>query len=231
MSLFLNSKQDEDNHIQERVKETEVNMRESFGDRFREWRLGFSIEWDTIMKGAVCAVLVALFALLQTTIFTKFRPFGAVPDLMLSLVVAISMTEREKWGAIVGVAAAFVIESLGGATVTLLPLLYMPAGYFSGLFTIYYFRDSIAVRAMYTLVTQAVRVLITAVILVMTVGGITVLDMFRYALVPEFLAGTCFAFLPHLAAKVCLRPFNKTRDEMVADRTKSRVTESRTKGA
>ncbi|MBE6598306.1 MAG: hypothetical protein E7638_02550 [Ruminococcaceae bacterium] len=204
-----------DEHIRSRIRENEIDMRESFGDRFKGWRLGFSVEWDSILKGIVCGVLVVLFSLLQTTIFTKFKPFGAVPDLILPLVVAISMTEREKWGAIVGIAAAFVIESLGGSSVTLLPLLYMPAGYICGILTVHYLRDSVAVRAVYTLVSQAARVIITAIILAATVGDINIIDMLTITLIPEFFAGVIFAPLPHIAAKLCLRSFNKTREERV----------------
>lgn len=178
---------------------------------FRGRRSGVTIQWDSIVKGLVCGFLVVLFSLLETTIFTKFRPFGVVPDLMLSLVVAISMTEREKWGAIVGTTAAFVIESLGGSPITLLPLLYMPVGYICGILTVHYFRDSAAVRAVFTLVTQAVRVLFTAVILAATVGDINLVDMMTLAVIPEFFAGVLFAPLPHIAAKLCLRPFQSNR--------------------
>ncbi len=174
-----------------------------------------TLEWDSILKGLVCGALVVFFSLLQTTVFTKFKPFGAVPDLLLSLVCAIAMTEREKWGAVLGVAAAFVVESVGGSAVTLLPLLYMPVGYICGILTVHYFRDSVAVRVAYTFVIQAIRVVFTAVILTATVGEINPIDMIRLVLVPEFIAGVIFAPLPHLAAKVCLRPFNKTREERV----------------
>ena len=181
----------------------------------RKQNFRFSLEWDSITKGVVCGILVVFFSLLQTTVFTKLQPFGAVPDLMLSLVVAIAMTEREKWGAVVGTAAAFVIESIGGSPVTLLSLLYMPVGYICGMLTVHYFRDSVAVRAMFTVVTQAIRVLITVIILAATVADITLGDMLTLAVIPEFLAGVVFAPIPHIAAKLCLRPFNKTREERV----------------
>lgn len=194
---------------------SEVNRRDSFWERIRGWRLGVTLEWGSILKGLVCAGMIVVLSLLQTTVFTKFKPFGAVPDLLLPLVVAISMTEREKWGAIVGIAAAFVVESIGGSTVTLLPLLYMPAGYICGILTVHYFRDSAAVRVVYTLVTQLARVLITGLILVATVGDISLVGIIRAVMIPEFLAGVLFAPLPHLLAKLCLRPFNKTRAERV----------------
>ncbi len=182
-------------------------------ERLRGWRLAISVDAETIMKGIVCTLLIVFFSLLQTTLFTKFRPFGVVPDLMLPLVIAIAMTEHEKWGAICGICAAFVIESLGGESLTLLPLLYMPCGYLCGIFTVHYFRDSIAVRAMYTLGSSIMRGVFTAIIALSTLGGISIVALFSKALIPEFFANILFAALPHFAAKICLRPFNKTREE------------------
>ena len=182
-------------------------------ERLRGWRLAISVDAETIMKGIACALLIVFFSLLQTTLFTKFRPFGAVPDFMLPLVIAIAMTEHEKWGAICGICAAFVIESLGGESLTLLPLLYMPCGYLCGIFTVHYFRDSIAVRAMYTLGSSLARGVFTAIIALSTLGGISITALFSKALIPEFFANIIFAVIPHLAAKICLRPFNRTREE------------------
>ncbi len=201
------------NETQSGIKADEVDLRTRPADGFTDKRGGGSVSWDSIWKGVVCAVLVVLLSLLQTTIFTKFKPFGVVPDLILPLVVAISMTEREKWGAVVGVAAAFVIESLGGSTVTLLPIPYMLSGYVCGILTVHYFRDAVAVRALYTVVTQVARVLITAIILVATIGDINIIEMLTHTLIPEFFAGILFAPIPHLLAKLALRPFNKTREE------------------
>ena len=187
--------------------------RDSFTEKVRGWRLGLNLDGESLAKGGVCALLLVVFALLQTTLFTRFRPFGAVPDLILPLVAAIGMTEKEKWGAVFGVIAAFVIESQGGSTVTLLPLLYMPVGYFCGILTTYYFRDAFIVRGLYTLVTSAARGIFTLIALAMTLGDFNLITCLTDAVIPEFLATVLFAILPHLAAKAALRPFHLTREE------------------
>ncbi len=188
---------------------------ESFADRFRDWRLRLNMDGEGIAKGAVCALLIIFFSLVQTTLFTRFRPFGAVPDLILPLIIAISMTEREKWGAVCGLIGAFVIESLGGSPLTLLPLLYMPAAYVCGLLTVHNFRDSAAVRALYTVVSSAARAVFTLIAVVMTIGDLSLIDALTRTVLPEFAANLLFAALPHAAAWLALRPFNKSRDAKV----------------
>lgn len=194
-------------------KKHPVENRDSFREKVRFWRLGLNLDGESLAKGGVCALLLIVFSLLQTTLFTRFRPFGAVPDLILPLVAAVGMTEKERWGAVFGVIAAFVIESLGGSTVTLLPLLYMPVGYFCGVLTTHYFRDAFSVRGLYTLVTSAARSLFTLIALAMTLSDFNLLTCLLSVVLPEFLATVLFAFLPHLAAKAALRPFHLTRDE------------------
>ncbi len=188
---------------------------ESLADRFRGWRLGLNMDGEQIAKGVVCALLIVFFSLVQTTLFTRFRPFGAVPDLILPLVIAVSMTEREKWGAVCGIIGAFVIESLGGSPLTLLPLLYMPTGYVCGLLTIHYFRDSAAVRLLYTAVSSLARAVFTLITVVMTVAELSLIDALTGAVLPEFAANLIFAALPHAVAWLALIPFNKSRDAKV----------------
>lgn len=192
---------------------TPPSSRESVPEKLRGWRLGFSLDAESLAKGTVCAVLLVFFSLLQTTLFTRFKPFGAVPDLVLPLVVAVSMTEKEKWGAVFGIIAAFVIESLGGSSVTLLPLPYMLTGYLAGICTTHYFRDAFAVRVMYTFVSAAARAVFTLLALVLTLGDFNLILCLTDIVVPEFLGSVLFAALPHIAAKLALRPFHLTREE------------------
>lgn len=197
------------------IAEREIEFAPTIRDRFKEWRLGLNMNGEAILKGIVCAVLLVFFSLVQTTMFAKFRPFGAVPDFMLSLVIAVSMTELERWGAVFGLTAAVVIESLGGAPLTLLPIYYTAAGYLGGILTQLYFRDSAAVRALFTLAAFLGREVFTALCLVSTVGGITLPALFTKALLPEYAAGVLFAFFPHVLAKLCLRPFHLSREDRV----------------
>lgn len=181
---------------------------ESLRERLHGWRLGVSLDGESIVKGLICAFLLIIFSLTQTTLFTRFRPFGAVPDLILPLTVAVAMVLREKWGAVFGLISAFIIESLGGSSFTILPILYMLTGYIVGICSIYYFRDSVAVRIIYTLFTSAVRAAFTLITLFATVGDLDLLYAFTAVLIPEFAANTVFAFLPHIAAKLILRPIS-----------------------
>lgn len=172
-------------------------------------RSTFSVESESVWKAVVCAFLLILFALLQTTLFARFRPLGAVPDLMLSLTVAIAIRLREKWGAVFGLIAAFVIESIGSPSLTLLPLLYVSVGYVVGILNIQLFRDSLAVRALYTVVSALLASLFTMLTAMLSSGGMTLASLFTKALIPGFFSTVVFAFLPHLLVILCFKPFPK----------------------
>ena len=197
------------------ITQREFKPKGSLTERVRDAVSSFSFDGETVGKALVCAALLVFFSLLQTTICAKFKPFGAVPDLILPLVCAVAMSEREKWGAIFGIIAAFVIESLGGAPLTLLPLLYMPVGYVTGILSVNYMRDTIAVRSIFVVSTSLLRAVFTLFAALATIGGITLLSALTKAVLPELLCNIVFGLIPHYVTKLCLRPFNRTREEKV----------------
>ncbi len=177
----------------------------------RGWRLGFSVDGELVGKFVTCSVLLVLFALLETTLFTRIQPLGATPDLMLALTIAVAVTEKEKWGAVFGLASGFVVESLSSHT-TGLPLLFTLVGFTAGVLTTEYFRDSAATRALFT----AVAALVRAVVTVVTISAITDASLpaiLIQAAFPEFLGTVLFSPIPHVAAKLSLHYFNKSREE------------------
>ncbi len=170
-------------------------------------------EGDFVAKALICAGLLLFFALLQTTVFARFRPFGVIPDLMLPLVIAIAMTENEKWGAVVGIAASVLIEALGTTGVTLLPILYLACGYFAPIVTTLYFTDSVPVRIMYTAAAGVGRAVMTLLYLSLTVSEFHLIRLCGDIVLPEYAATCLLAVLPHLSVWLCLHPFHKSRAE------------------
>ena len=170
---------------------------------------------ETLGKAVLCGALILIFALLQTTVFARFRPFGAIPDLMLPLVIAISMTEGERWGAVCGLIAAFIIESLGADTISLLPLLYMPAGYFCPIVTELYLTDTVPVRMIYTAVTTLIRTVLSLFYLAMTAHDFDLAVLFTDVVFPEYAASFLMAIPVHAAVKLAFHPFHKSRSERI----------------
>ncbi len=168
---------------------------------------------ETVIKAIVIALLLLLFAILQTTLFTRFRPFGAIPDLMLPFVITVGIKERERWGAVWALIAAFVIDAAGGTEIMLLPLLYVPAAFTVGVLTTERLRDSAAVAAVYTAVSSVLRSVITLIIAAATMHGLTPSAALRSIVLPELAANILTAAIPQLITRAALRPFHKTRAE------------------
>ena len=191
-----------------------------FRDRIRVIRMGIQLNSEDIIKGVVCALLMIFFTLLQTTFFVRFAPFGKVPDLVLIFVLAIGICEGEKWGAVFGLVAAFVIQSLGsgGTGPELLPLIYMPVGCIGGILSKYYLRHTFPVMASYVLCAAVLRAIVTvitaSVLLNATLGEIIV----KIAL-PEYFSTVIISPLPFLAIWLSLRQFHKTRAERTAGKS------------
>lgn len=85
-----------------------------------------------ILYTVTVGIMILVFSSLQVSLFARIRPFGAVPDLMLCLVLGIALFGGEYAGAIAGIAAGFVIEAIGSRGISLLPVAYMIYGYVVG---------------------------------------------------------------------------------------------------
>ena len=186
-------------------------------DKVRTWWLSISIDADNIIKGVVIGAFILLFAMLQTTIFSRFGLFGATPDLMLSLVIAIGATEGERWGGVCGLVCAFLIEAIGStATVTLLPLLYMPCGFIVGVMAKIYFRDSVIVRGIYTAIAAVLRCVVTVIYVLLTYKAVSGTVMFRQIVIPEYFSTLVMSVIPHTVVWLSMKPFHKSRAERVS---------------
>ena len=178
--------------------------------------IGFSITVNSedIIKASVIAGYMIFFALMQTTFFARFTPFGAVPDLMLAFTAAVAQSEGEKWGGVCGLIAAFVIQALGGVSGLphVLPLLYMPVGYAVGILSGYYFSSTVPVKLMYIVGCGVLRILFTSVVAAVNLGT-SASQLFLDVLVPEFFSTVLLAPAVYFLVFLGTKPFHKTRAE------------------
>lgn len=189
-------------------------------DRLKIIRLGIQVNSEDIIKGIVCSVLMIFFVLSQTTFFVRFAPFGKVPDLVLIFVLAIGVCEGEKWGAVFGLVAAFVIQATGtsGAGPELLPLVYMPVGCIGGLLSKYYLRHTFPVMSVYVLAAALLRGIVT-VICASVMLNATLGEIITRIAIPEYFSTVIISPLPFLAVWLSMRAFHKTRAERTAGKS------------
>ena len=181
-------------------------------ERFEGLTIGLPFTASQFFRGLICAALIILFALLQTTVFSRFKPFGAVPDLMFALTVAIAFSEGEKWGGICGLISAVVIDALGGYGITLLPIIYVAAGILCGNLVRDFFSNTalprIAVITLFT-VGRSVVSLISASLIV----NITFIEILTTIVIPEYFSTVLMSAPVYFIVWLCFMRFHKTRAE------------------
>lgn len=171
-----------------------------------------SVNGSDVARAFIAAVIITVLAPLQVTVLSRFRPFGAVPDLMLCFTVAIAFSEGEKFGGICGLVCAFVIESLSGVGLTLLPLLYMPLGFFGGVIAKNMLGDTFYSRAA-MMAAAAVGRGAVSLIYCMSQMEISFLQAAKNIVIPEFFSTLVLAPAVFVTVWLCYKNFHKTRAE------------------
>ena len=77
-------------------------------------------------------ILLTVTSVLQVSLLSRYRIFGIVPDLMLCIVMLLSYFGGRQLGAICGIVAGALVESIGSFGIVLLPLFYLFCGYLTG---------------------------------------------------------------------------------------------------
>ena len=61
----------------------------------------------------ICIAYVCIFAILQTTFFTIFKPFGVTPNLMIMAIIAIALSKGPLVGGCYGIISGLIIVNIG----------------------------------------------------------------------------------------------------------------------
>ncbi|HET7571698.1 MAG TPA: rod shape-determining protein MreD [Gaiellaceae bacterium] len=86
----------------------------------------------TVLDGVKAAVLLFLAAVLQVAIFSQAHVLGAVPDLVLVTLVAVSLLRGSVAGAACGFVAGLLVDSAALGELGLTSLVLTLAGYWIG---------------------------------------------------------------------------------------------------
>lgn len=86
----------------------------------------------TFVDGVKAAVLLFVAAVAQVSIFAQLHVLGAVPDLLLVLLVAIALLRGSVVGAVGGFFAGLIVDTANLGTLGLTSLVLTLAGYWIG---------------------------------------------------------------------------------------------------
>ena len=152
-----------------------------------------------VMFGIWLALILLLGAILQTSVFGKFTYIGAVPDIMLCIVLSISFFSGRHYGAITGIAAGALIEAMASSGIVLLPLFYMLFGYLTGHYARAVQPKRFIPYLFYLMFALFLRAALTILYACLTYQSIHLVQFLIHAVLPEMLttavAGVCL-YLP-----------------------------------
>lgn len=87
------------------------------------------VTWQTLAKKSlIWGIWLFFLAIIQTSFFSVLRPFGAVPDMVLTAVIVIAIYDKERTGTIAGLTGGFIADALGSTGLSFSPLVYMICG-------------------------------------------------------------------------------------------------------
>ncbi len=159
-------------------------------------RFSSDITAALVVKYTIYAVISLFLILLKTTFFSRFRPFGATPDILIVAVAAIALFEGGRAGALFGLIIGFIADTLGGVGVVLLPLPYMLLGYICGTVADEYYRRSWLLFLIFDICAAVLRIFVSIAYVFLTWHSFSISTLFSQVLIPEFWSTLSVSFVP-----------------------------------
>ncbi len=153
----------------------------------------------------VFGIAAFILGILQCSFFSRLKPFGAVPDLILSSLCAVTMLDGKKSGAIYAVAAGYFIDAIGAVPPSFSPIFYLICVIILG---------AISEKMMPRFVSFAVLMLPTAVLravftyinMCISFSSAPAFSVFIKTALPEMLCTYIFGLAVYLVIKLCMIP-------------------------
>ena len=151
-----------------------------------------------------------LLCILQCSFFSRLRPFGEVPDLMLGGVIAVMMLDNKYSAAVFALGGGFFLDCIGSKTPAFSPVFYLVAVALLGVLS-----DKMEIRfaSFGALLLPAVIMKEAYSFLCIWVaqGGLPPLGDLAVTLLSEALTTFIFCLPVFFLVKLCMIPVNKMR--------------------
>ena len=162
---------------------------------------GYRARTRSAMIRYVCVIglTVLLAAILQVSLLSRFRIMNTVPDLTLCTLLCIAFFTGRQTGAVAGIAAGFLIESVGSSGIMLLPLFYMLYGYVVGHYARGIVGKQFSSYAVYLALTLLFRAALTVTYGCLLYRDLQLMQLLIGTVLPEALltaAVGCILYLP-----------------------------------
>ena len=160
------------------------------------------INKNFIIKALIYALIVIVFAVLQTNILESLRIFNVKPNLIILLVIASCILENEKYGAILGLVCGLAFDSGFGTPFLISGIFYFAAAYTVGIVTRIYFKKSLLTMIIAILPVCFIQEVINLFYLIAVWDKFNFIDaMYKYIL-PEYIYTVALAPFVYILAKL-----------------------------
>ena len=145
-----------------------------------------------------------LAVVIQTSLLSRIKPFGGVPDIILPSIVCISMYCGCYAGAVTGICAGFVTDALGATGYSLLPLIYFLVGYLFGYYVKVLNVKGYLPYLVGALIGIGVRMITTLILTLLSASEFRLSVFMTSTALPEMLATAIFSLAVYFpASAVC----------------------------
>ena len=158
-----------------------------------------------VIFGVSLALLLLFGAILQTSILGKLTYKGAIPDIMLCIVLCVSYFNGRHHGAITGIAAGALIEAIASTGIVLLPLFYMLFGYITGHYARAVQPKRLPPYLFYLMFALFLRAALTILYACLTYQNIHLVQILIHAVLPDMLATAIAGICLYLPLKLFCR--------------------------
>lgn len=157
-----------------------------------------------ILRRIIIFGLVGFFlCIIQCSFFSKLKPFGATPDIVLGSILAISMLDGKKSAAVYAVGTGYFLDAIGATPPSLSPIFYLLAVAVLGFISDKMMPRFLSFTAV-MLPAVCLSAIFTFISLWISLGALPPIVYITAVILPEILSTFIFCLPVYFLIKLCM---------------------------